>query len=349
MEFSGEEFEGFDAEAIDIFSTGDEKLSKSGRPTIADNFLLGGRNQWRVFFEYCWPEICWPLSQVRKRRSSTIGDVQKVFESVKSTLHGDHAKIFLSGEPQRITVQALRKQSVASNNLRYEVQDMQNKRPEFQRLCLEAANALSQATEAESKIIQAELVRRIHVVKDHEERLIAKERQCLALEKQVRDGETYLYCSELLDFLRSEGKRARAITPLNLANALAGLPYMRWRQSDARCSRMPADAYVQYPYAVFQLVERLLRHIRAKHGKFLTDTFRAELLNLPKKETYPRESILSQWRDFRLAVEETSKSKHPQESIPYAITSAFLRNIARPKTFLDNVRDSDERLTLKTK
>lgn len=349
MDFSGEEFEGFDGEALDTLSAEPEKPRKGGRPTIAENFLLGGRNQWRVFFEQLWPEVGWPLSQIRKRRSSAIADVQKVFESMKGKLHGDHAKIFLRGEPQRITVQALRKQSVASNNLRFEVQDMQNKRPEFQRLCLEAANALSQAGEAENTTIQAELVRRIHAVKQHDGRLVAKEHECLMLEKQVRDGEVYLYCSELVNFLRSEGKRKRAITPLNLANALAGLPYMRWRQSDTRCSKMPADAYAQYPYAVFQLTERLLRRIEAKRGKSLVGAFRAELLKLPKKENYPRDSICEQWRDFRLAIEEVSQSKHQSGFIPYALTSAFLRNVSRQKTSVDNVLDAQERVSFERK
>lgn len=346
MEFPGEEFSELISNGIDSIPAEDERLHKGGRPTIADNFLLGSRNQWRAFFEQCWPDVGWPLLQIRKRRSDTMNDARQVFAKVVGKPLCDHANAFLRGEPRRITVQALRKQTIASNKLRYEVQDMQNKRPEFQRLCLEAANALSQATAMENAAIQAELVRRIHAVKQHEGRFDAKERECIALEKQVRDGEVYLYCSELLNFLRSEGKRKRAVTPLNLANALAGLPYMRWRQSEARCSKMPANPFVQYPCAVVQIIERLLPRIRAKRGKSLADDFRAELLKLPKKDAYPRDSICQQWRDFRMAVEEVSKSQNQSGSFPYVITSAFLRSVSRPKTSVDNVLDAQERLIL---
>ena len=349
MDFSGEEFSELTSNGIDSIPAEDEQLRKGGRPTIPDNFLLGSRNQWRAFFEQCWPDIGWPLLQIRKRRSSAIKDVRRVFESVAGKPKCDHANAFLRGEPRRITVQALRKQTIASNKLRYEVQDMQNKRPELPRLCLEAANALSQASEAENAAIQAELVRRIHAVKQYEGSFDVKERECIALEKQVRDGEVYLYCSELLNFLRSEGKRKRAVTPLNLANALAGLPYMRWRQSDTRCSKMLADAFAQHPYAVFQLIERLLRRIGAKHGRSLLSAFLAELLKLPKKEIYPRDSICEQWRDFRLAIEEVSDSKHQSGCIPYVITSAFLRNVSRQKTSLDNVLDAQEKVGLSVK
>ena len=346
MNFSGEEFSDLICNLIDSIPAEDEKLRKGGRPTIGDNSLLGSRNQWWAFLERCWPEVGWPLSQIRKRRASTIADVREVFETVEGKPQCDHARVFLRGEPQRITVQALRKQTIASTKLRYDVQDMQNKRPELQRLCLEAANALSQASEAQNATIQTELVRRIHAVKQHEESFDAKERECIALEKQVRDGEAYLYCSELLDFLQSEGKRVRAITPVNLANALAGLPYMRWRQSDTRCSKMMADDFGQHPYEVFQLIKRLLRRIGVKHGKSLLGAFRSELLKMPKKENYPRDSICEQWRDFRLAIEEVSKSKHQSGFIPYAITSAFLRNVSRQKTSVDNVLDAQERIDL---
>ena len=349
MDFSGEEFSELISNGIDSIPAEDEQLRKSGRPTIADDFLLWSRNQWRVFFEQCWPEIGWPLSQIRKRRSDTIKDVRQVFVKVAGKPLCDHANAFLRGEPERITVQALRKQTIASNGLRYEVQDMQNKRPELQRLCIEAATALSQASEGENATIQAELVRRIHAVKQHEVGFAAKERECIALENQVRNGEVYLYCSELLNFLQSEGKRKRAVTPSNLANALAGLPHMRWRQSDTRCSKMLADAFAQHPYAVFLLIERLLRRMGAKRGKFLLGAFRSELLKTPKKENYPRDSICEQWRDFRLAVEEVSKSKHQSGFIPYAITSAFLKNVSRQKTSADNVLDAQEKVGLSKK
>ncbi|MGC2119612.1 MAG: hypothetical protein WA644_11060, partial [Candidatus Acidiferrales bacterium] len=238
---------------------------------------------------------------------------------------------------------------LTSTRLRYELQDMQRKYPGLQQACAEAANAVKQADEKDKTTFRNERRRCRRKLRHHEKTFDAKQRECVLLEDQLRNGEVYLYCSELLSFLRSEGKRKRALTPLNLANALAGLPYMRWRQSDTRCSKMPADSFAQHPYVVFRLVERLFLRVGARRGKSLAERFRAALLNLPKKENYPRDSICQQWRDFRLAVEEVLKSKHQQAFIPYAITSAYLRNVSRPKTSLDNVRDSREKLSLPRK
>lgn len=372
MESSGEEFDDNLAKSIDSVSAEPEKSRKGGPTTIADNFLLGSLNHWRSFFEWCWPELGVPLLQIRKRPSSTIADVQEAFKGVKGKPHGDLADVFLRGEPQRITVRTLRKQTMASSKLRYEVQDMQNKRPELQRLCLEAANALSQASETENATIQAELVRRIHTVKQDDERLIATGNECIALEKQTRNGEVYLYCSELLNFLQSKGKRKHAVTPISLAKALAGLPHMRWRHSDTRCvilkkkedenkkrlvsefrraghhelaDQLERDKHrPEHPYAVFTVIELLFRRVRSKSAKSVTDLFRAEVLKLPKKEPYPRDFLCEHWRDLKRAIEEVWQIKPAREFIPHAVTSAFLKNTCGSKTDADRVLDTQEKL-----
>ncbi len=63
---------------------------KKGRPTIPDNFLLGSRNSWLHFLEEAWPEIGLSLLNIRKDPSTTIEDIQKVFEPVQSKDNCDH-------------------------------------------------------------------------------------------------------------------------------------------------------------------------------------------------------------------------------------------------------------------
>lgn len=342
MEFSGEDLSEFLEETLDTVSGETEKPNKGGRPTIADNLLLGSRNQWRSFFEQCWHDIGWPLLQIRRRRNSTLKDVQQVFKTVEGKAYCDHAMAFLRGEPQETTVMMLREQRIASSNLRFELQDMQRAHPELQQACAVAQSAAEQAGENYKVPIQLEAAHRRKVSNRHARKIKAKETKCLALECTVRNQETYLYCYELLDFLRS---RRYAVNPISLANALAGLPDMRWRQSVARCSDMPTDAGTQHPHAVFQLIDRLIRRIGARRGKFAANSFQMELMKLPKKERYPRDFLCNQWRDLRLAIEEVCKTKHERGFTPYAVTSAFLRNVARQKTSVDSVLDAEEKLT----
>jgi hypothetical protein len=341
IEFSGEELEECSTEGLDAFPWESEKRCKGGRPTITDGFLAAGRNQWRRFFEGCWPEIGWPLLQIRKRRNSTLKDVQNVFRNIGDKPLCDHANAFLLGEPQSTTVAAFRKQRIASTKLRDELHDMRRAHAQLERACIEANSAVQEADEVNKSAIRREVARRRRLMNRNAKEIKARETTYQTGECDLRNKQTFLYCSEMLDFLRS-GRRA--LTPKNLANALAGLPDMRWRQSDVRCSRIPDDGVAQPPYAVFRLIDRLVRRIGGRRGELSAESFQMELMKLPKKERFPRDFILDHRRDLRLAIKEVCKAQHEARFIPYALTSTFLRNVSRPKASLDSVLDSQERV-----
>ena len=76
-----------------------------------------------------------------------------------------------------------------------------------------------------------------------------------ALSKLYEDERAFLAQSELLKFIRS---RRYAFTPVNLANAMAGLPEMGWRQSAKRCSRHKPKHGDGAVYWLFKLIRRAL-------------------------------------------------------------------------------------------
>jgi hypothetical protein len=55
------------------------------------------------------------------------------------------------------------------------------------------------------------------------------------IEQTLKDGYTYFARAEVARFCKSARYR---LSPLSTANALAGLPFIGWRQSVKRCSRM---------------------------------------------------------------------------------------------------------------
>ena len=277
--FSGEESEESLREYLDAFPP-ESAYNKGGRPTVTDDSLAFSRNQWCFFFETCWPEVGWPLLQIRKRKGSTLKNVQNVFKKVDDKALCGHANAFLRGEPQHTTVAALRKQRIASTKLRYELEDMKRAHPELERACAEAKSAIEQATETNKSAIQLEAANRRRLLDRNARKIKAQTTKYLALESTLRNQETFLYCSELLDFLRG---RRRALKPINLANALAGVPHMRWRQSNERCSKISEDAGVQHPYAIFQLIARVSRRIGERRGELSVASVQMELMKLPKK------------------------------------------------------------------
>ncbi len=195
---------GWPLEAAPIWLHGlpEAEKPKKGRPTIADNFLLGNRNNWLSFFEEFWPEVGFSLLALRKQETSTIEAIRKVFEPVRGKDRSLSAEAFLRGTPQTIEGQALRSNRIRGSRLHHEIQEMQSQRRELEFSCAEAENALTQAGEQEKEIIQAQANQRKERLLELEEKLPRAENESKELDKKVQDQETYWYCSQLLDFLR---------------------------------------------------------------------------------------------------------------------------------------------------
>jgi hypothetical protein len=220
---------------------------------------------------------------------------------------------------------------------------MHSQREELVRSCIDAENALKQVSEQDSEDIQAECNHRRERLLQLEENLRRTESTSKELDKKVLDQETYWYCSQLLDFLC--GKKKYAMEALNLANALAGLPHMGWRESFARCSKMPrCSPFAQLPYQVFEVVSRIWRRRPKDLQGPPTEFFRVQILKLPKKDGGIRALVARAWRDLRLAIEQCWKEQHSEESMPCAITSAFVENYLRPKTPAEGIRHENEML-----
>lgn len=349
MEFSGEDF---GLEGIKVLDSvlPEPVKNRGGRPTIGDDSLLGSRIRWLSFFEECWPDVGWPLRRIRKRRASTLTDVQKIFEPIRGKQRCEWASnLFLGGlSAVSVSPEQLIRRRTESSKLCFEVQDMQTEIHKLERSLREATNALSQSNGEDRTTVATEVRRRAQLVwKIRQIEVPVRRRDCGEREAQIRAGETYIYCSELLDFL--QGKRRPALTPMNLANALAGLPDMRWRQSDARCSKMREKKHNPlHPYAIFLTIQLLCELVTGKRGQSRADSFRVALARLP--QNYHRDLLCSRWRDLRLAIEEVFSGKPEAGFVPYVLTSAYLRNANRLKTPLDNVLDAKESVVLsKTK
>lgn len=361
MDYYGEEFSdiiespfentSMNSETDDLqeyLASGQQKR-KRGRPTIQDEFLLESRNYWRSFFEQCWPEVGWPLLCIRKRRGSTVEDVRKAFEIVRGKPHCDSAEVFLRGSPIQTRRKELLSNRIRSNKLHYEIQRLQSERPQLQLACTEAENALKDASGEDRERIRAEVSRRREGLRKLEERLGRAESEIVELDKTVRGQEVYRYCSQLIDFLyyrrsaRSASPRY-ALNPLNLANSLAGLDQMDWRQSHRRCSAMRGESFVQLPYRIFLTISRIWKRRAKEFRKAPVDFFRAELLRLSKKDDEGHDFLCEKWRDLRIAIEGSWNPKHPSAFIPYAITSAFFRNLYRVKSSVDRVLEVQEKL-----
>ena len=325
----------------------DGKKKGRGRPTIPSNFLIGSRNAWICLLEEGWPEIGWSLICIRNRRTSGIVDIQRALVCLRDKPNGGLADRVCRDSREPAESSQIRRNWKTISGLDPRILEMQAKRNVQERACLEAESALKQAEEAlkteDPKVmerIQREITRRRESLDRTTENVAKLQNEREALYRKVIDQESYFCRSELLDFLHS-GRYA--VKPRPLANTLAGLPHMRWRQSHSRCSKMPYDSEPHLFYQMWDTIRKIWKRRRTNFDQAPTEFLKTSVINLPKK-AYVRQLLCENWGDLRLAIEESWNSKHPPEYVPFVITTRFIKLLVRQKNAVERVLADQERL-----
>ncbi len=333
-----------DEPPISAFSSTLMEKPKRGRPTIPDNFLLGARNQWASLLEESWPEIGWSLLQIRKDPTSTIVDVRKAFQLVKEKPHNSGlANAFYRETVEIASPAEVHRNRVRTGDLQATLHHARVKLTEIERLVSDINAALQFAAPEQATAVEKEITQRKQALiqlQSDINRLTAEER---SLENKSLDQEAYVYASELLDFLRSHGRYT--VNPQSVANALAGLPNMRWRQSHVRCSGMPPQEE-RLHFRVLRVILKLWKRSRGESKETVIELLKTQLLMLPKKLGYTRDFLLENWRDLTLAIEECLSKEHGEGEAPYVLTSIFMRNTRSQKNPLERMLAEQEKLTL---
>lgn len=319
---------------------------KRGRRTIPDNYLLGSRNNWLKLLEECWCLIGWHLLSIRDRRKSTTEDIRTAFEPVKKHPHNPGLAQALyreSAEPASIA--EFRKRRRRLSALEAEIRKLEKTRDEWQRAYEQAEAALKYVAAEDLATIEAERSKRLINLDQTQATLKGLNAERDGLASKTLDQESFIYRSELLDYLHS---RRYALNPKNLAHSLAGLPRMKWRQSFARCARLPKETIISFEYQIFNVLLQLC----SQKPDFLihqpADFLRQELLKLPKKLGYTRQFLWENWRDLKRAIKECHKSEPVPAAVPYLLTSLFLRYARESKNPAEQILAELDRLQLAT-
>jgi len=323
------------------YASEDGDKPRRGRPTIKDNFLLGSRNGWVALLEQAWMKIGPSLLGIRKKRTSSIDDVRIAFRPLKDMPHNSGWACYFYRE----SFEAAKPAEVLKNfeklgKLNAEILKAEAKRYEYMKGCVEAERAVKKAAVEEKGIIEDEALRRLQrllQLADDLKRLGA-ERE--VLNERCQDQASYVFCTELLRFLRP-GRNA--INPRNLADALAGLPHMTWRQSFDRCSGM-AFNQPQHDYLVFGAISEICRQLPEANSDPPVEYFRAQLLKRSRTPDYSRQFLRDHWRDLRIATQECWNSKPSSEFLPFELASLFTKRANQQKDEKEQILADREKL-----
>jgi hypothetical protein len=326
-----------------------EKRNKRGRPTIADNFLVGWRNDWVRLLEENWAEIGWPLICIRNERSKSLDDIQRALACLRDKPNGGLAGRLYRSPRQPGSTAEIRGSWKSISKLDARILKTEADRDAQERLLREAESALKQTehllngsdVKVKETVILQITKRRDSLTRTTENlQQLNKERD--ALNTKVLDQESYLFCSELLDYLLQSGRYA--VKPRPLANALAGLPKMRWRQSHSRCAKMPLDSETHLYYRTWDTIRRICTRNHAHRVEVFVEFFRISILRLPTK-IYMRQFLCKHWRDLRLAIEECWNVQDPDELISFKVAARFVQNLTQQKNAVESVLAAQEELT----
>jgi len=294
---------------------------KPGRPqSISDETLQRTRNELLYALEENWALIGWELQQAETpsdiraalrriegincpslelfcleyRRETNFSELQatrKRFQEASGKLREAHSNWTQCKEPAELAQSLLSKISDAQQ------------REELRTICQETESSLAAASKA----------------------LLQVRARSTQLERAVLQREASFAQSELLEFIQSDRYES---TPLTFANAMAGLPAIRWRQSMDRCLSLEVGASCGYTYARFLIVGAALNH-PAVNAEEAIERMKARLLQAKGQDVFPCNALAENWYFLRCAIESVFAAPGPAErAIPYRIFAEYQRRFS---------------------
>jgi hypothetical protein len=293
----------------------DERPKPRGRRlAIKDAPLWRVRDHLVWLIEVTWAEIGGELPKIR-----TPGDVLATFQvwKDKSTEH--------------VTTTLLRPSSIPAsskvlNRMRRELEKL-NERVQSAYQFMEGCSAsfeqafrisTAASSEGQQAIIDDQLRKRVEALvragKEYED---LRSRQ-QSTEARLKDCEAYFARSEVVDFCLSERYR---IKPIHVANALAGLPLIGWRQSTKRCSKRPCPGLNGLSMQVFEAIRRVTNGCAR----------RSELISYAEQWLTARRGTKSlavsqlrnDWFYFRWAMKAVLETASRGRDLPFAIAREY--------------------------
>ncbi len=202
-----------------------------------------------------WGELGWELKTARSPRE--VG-------AVLSSLASLYPFLFDLPFCKEITVSSasaedLRKVRGRSRSTDQALRAVRNDLTKQVKLVAEAQKALAQAQAGERQgaidVVTAELTTRTEKLKKLQSRLRKMNNESESVRVKLRNLEACYAETEVFKLIQSRNYR---LTPKTFANAMAGLPYIGWRQSRKRCAKIPLGLKPSGLYCVFEAVRYIL-------------------------------------------------------------------------------------------
>lgn len=320
----------------------EEKLkSEPGRPlAIDDGRLLGARDHLVWLFEQTWADVGERLPWIKK--PADVLETVQVWNN-RNTCYNQH---YIAQSLLRPSTVPANPKWLATNRrklstLNVALCDSSDHFDECRQSLEKAERALSNNLSASDKVkVEDQISRRRQKLSQAETEYAAASKRQKETQELLLDGEATVARAEFVRFCRSNRYR---LTPLNFANALAGLPYIGWRQSANRCKKHPAPGLDGQSMQVFKTIDRIVRS-NVRRSDLLAHAER--WLKAQKKQTSLGVSVLREkWYYLRWSI-KTVLDAGPRvqtRDLPFAIAREYWKRTGAPSN-VDQLFEEEERI-----
>jgi len=312
-----------------------------GRPiAIDDGRLWGARDHLVWLFEVTWADVGERLPWIKK--PVDVLDAIRVWDNPNLST-GNHyiAKCLLRPSSIPANPKWLATTRRRLGELNVAVQSASDERDRCHQSLEKAERALSDDLSASDKAaVQDQISRRRQRLSQAEAKYDALSKQQKDKQDLLLDGEATFARDEFVRFCRSNRYR---LTPLNIANALAGLPYIGWRQSANRCKKRPAPGPDGRSMQVFKTIDRIVRSCVRRSD--LVGHAERWLRAQKAKNSLGVSELQEKWYYLRWCI-KTVLEANPRVStreLPFAITREYWKRIGRPSN-VDLLFEEEERI-----
>jgi hypothetical protein len=303
------------------------------KPELSDPQLHTRREELVQVFEGVWGEIGGELRKCKKPE-----DLMRIFSSLAESyiwrlidvLCRPSSEVAFASQPSKVRAQ-LSKVRARLRALIEPSRRAEESRREAQQKLERADWAVTEVRENQPRMLRKlRMLKRERKKRRKEISKTLREYRTLSdevgrMEARLKALEALFARQELFRFLKS---KRYEVTPLALANAAAGLPYMGWRHSMRKNAKVESVAANGNAYQIFKTIRYLASIGNKTAEKALVADFRENIPSLPSRYQTPRRSLAEKWLYLERAVRQAYRTKPHPRDLPFEITKRYFKQIS---------------------
>jgi hypothetical protein len=291
------------------------------RRCIEDGALRGSRDRLLSLFNATWADVGLSLQLIKK--STDVREALSVWEADRDNRI---VRLLLSSNVIRVPVKNLRTMSRKLIELSESVRTVTDERFRIQQSVELADQALAMTSDVDRDRIDRIRNDLVKTLSAANARLDEKTREHKETQEALENRCAHFAQSELTDFCLSQRYKG---TPLSVANALAGLPYIGWRRSMSRCSKWSVEDFGGGPYKATETISRIVQscQVRSELIASAEQWLRAKSPTKSRAITELRES----WYYLKEALKSVlQEPKISRRALPFRIVQVYYRMKQHP-------------------